>query len=79
MNREGGGDETCVGDYHDSIQMAESVRQAVAERGGIDVIVAWIHSDAPDTRRWLTHEEIAGGVIMAIQESKLCHIVGVVD
>ncbi|TCI35702.1 MULTISPECIES: short-chain dehydrogenase [unclassified Exiguobacterium] len=118
-------------DYHDSVQMADSVRQAIAERGAIDLVVAWIHSDAPDAlpcvlrevrhdaqlfhvlgsrahledvksrlvlpdklryhqvqlghitehgaRRWLTHEEIAGGVIMAIQENKLCHIVGVVD
>ncbi|WP_158570793.1 hypothetical protein [Exiguobacterium sp. AM39-5BH] len=27
-------------------------------------------------RRWLTHEEIAGGVIEAIQEKKPHHLVG---
>lgn len=114
-------------DYRDNSRFLQSVRQAIAERGKIDLVVAWIHSDAPDalpiviaelhdaavyhvlgsrakrddvkadllipdtiryhqvqlgnvveqgSRRWLTHEEISGGVIEAIQSEKSYHVVG---
>lgn len=114
-------------DYRDNARFLQSVRQAIAERGKIDLVVAWIHSDAPDalpvlitelhdaavyhvlgsrakrdvvkadlsipdtiryhqvqlghvieqgSRRWLTHKEIAGGVIEAIQRNKSYHVVG---
>lgn len=35
-------------DYRDNARFLQSVRQAIAERGKIDLVVAWIHSDAPD-------------------------------
>jgi hypothetical protein len=117
-------------DYRRDAQLQAAVTEAIAEHGPVDLVLAWIHSTAPqaldivaaeverhspgawrlfqvrgsnaylekDARpqlparclyrkvilgfvlegegsRWLTHEEIAGGVIEAMQGDKELHIV----
>ncbi|TCI54115.1 short-chain dehydrogenase [Exiguobacterium sp. SH1S21] len=118
-------------DYQDSLRLQEALQRSIAVHGDIDLVVAWIHSDAADAlpsvlsalrggtdvfhvlgsransnvvrsglvlsegvryrqvqlghqvvngeRRWLTHEEIAGGVVEAIQQNKSHHVVGIVN
>lgn len=118
-------------DYRNSEELQAHVNAAIKKNGPIDLVVAWIHSDAPDAltviinainanreqwklfhilgssanikkikrtvpvphgctyyqvqlgfiiengrSRWLTHEEIAGGVITAIQRKKPIYTIG---
>ncbi len=118
-------------DYRDDLCLKEALRSSIADHGDIDLVVAWIHSDAADAltcvlsalrggtdvfhvlgsranssgvrnrltitedvcyhqvqlgfqvvngeRRWLTHEEIARGMIVAIHGNMTYHVVGMTE
>ncbi|MFS0554453.1 short-chain dehydrogenase [Brevibacillus sp. 179-C9.3 HS] len=119
-------------DYHQTDSLRQAMADLVKKRGSMDVVVAWIHSTAPDAlpvvveelsrpekrwqllhvcgsgawknpptvpssdvctyhrvilgfrsegdhARWLTNNEIAAGVIEALQKNEQLYIVGQVE
>lgn len=51
VQREGGLIEPIGVDYRESRVLASGLRNVIARHGPIDLVVSWIHSDAPDAAR----------------------------
>ncbi|WP_027963695.1 short-chain dehydrogenase [Halalkalibacillus halophilus] len=58
-------------DYRDSEELKRHIQQAINEHGPIDVVVAWIHSSAPDAL-----EVVDGVVSKSVSTYELYHIKG---
>lgn len=58
-------------DYNNHAELQEKVRTTIIENGGIDMVVAWIHTTAPDALKIIATE-------VSINKSKwdLFHILG---